>query len=76
MPPHRRLAPGSRCTSGSGGTTSHGVAVQTVYFAFRTKAELLIAAYDQAVLGSLDAPHPDQQDPHLRVLAQAEHDAT
>jgi AcrR family transcriptional regulator len=31
-----------------------GVAVQTVYFAFRTKPELLIAAYDQAVLGNLD----------------------
>jgi len=53
-----------------------GVAVQTVYFAFRTKAELLIAAYDQAVLGSLDAPTPDQQDWHLRVLAEAAHDPT
>ena len=53
-----------------------GVAVQTVYFAFRTKPELLIAAYDQAVLGSLDAPTPDRQDWHQRVLADAEHNPT
>jgi AcrR family transcriptional regulator len=51
-----------------------GVAVQTVYFSFRTKPELLIASYDQAVLGSLDAPHPGQQDWFLRALA--EKDAT
>jgi AcrR family transcriptional regulator len=51
-----------------------GVAVQTVYFAFRTKPELLIATYDQAVLGSLDAPHPDRQDWFLSALA--EQDAT
>lgn len=53
-----------------------GVAVQTVYFAFRTKPELLIAAYDQAVLGSLDAPHPDQQDWYHRILAAAEQNPT
>jgi AcrR family transcriptional regulator len=47
-----------------------GVAVQTVYFAFRTKPELLVAAYDQAVFGSLDAPHPDRQDWFLRTLAE------
>lgn len=47
-----------------------GVAVQTVYFAFRTKPELLIAAYDQAVLGSLNAPTPDRQDWFLNVLAE------
>jgi AcrR family transcriptional regulator len=46
------------------------VAVQTVYFAFRTKPELLLAAYDQAVLGSLDAPPPDRQDWFLDVLAE------
>jgi AcrR family transcriptional regulator len=51
-----------------------GVAVQTVYFAFRTKPELLLAAYDQAILGSLDAPTPDRQDWFLSVLA--EQDAT
>ena len=53
-----------------------GVAVQTVYFAFRTKPELLIAAYDQAVKGTLDAPTPDQQDWHRRALDEAEQDAT
>lgn len=47
-----------------------GVAVQTVYFAFRTKPELLIASYDQAVLGSLDGPRPDQQDWFLSALAE------
>ncbi len=47
-----------------------GVAVQTVYFAFRTKAELLVAAYDQAVLGTLDAPTPDRQDWFVEALAQ------
>ena len=35
-----------------------GVAVQTVYFAFRTKPELLIAAYDQAVLAAWTPPPP------------------
>lgn len=53
-----------------------GVAVQTVYFAFHTKAELLIAAYDHAVLGSLDSPTPDQQEWHQQVLAASEHNAT
>lgn len=48
-----------------------GVAVQTVYFAFRTKPELLIAAYDHAVLGNLDAPTPDRQEWHEQVLVQA-----
>lgn len=36
-----------------------GVAVQTVYFAFHTKAELLQAAYEHAVLG------PEPVPPHL-----------
>jgi AcrR family transcriptional regulator len=35
-----------------------GVAVQTVYFAFRTKGELLQAVYEHAVLG------PEQAPPH------------
>jgi AcrR family transcriptional regulator len=52
-----------------------GVAVQTVYFAFRTKPELLQAAYDQAVKGTLDAPTPDQQDWHRRALDEAEGNA-
>ncbi len=45
-----------------------GVAVQTVYFAFRTKPELLVAVWDQAVLGSLTAPAPDEQDWFQQVL--------
>src|SRR5215472_3214140 len=36
-----------------------GVAVQTVYFTFRTKAELLQAVFEHTVLG------PDQTPPHL-----------
>jgi AcrR family transcriptional regulator len=47
-----------------------GVAVQTVYFAFHTKAELLIAAYDQAVLGDLDGPLPDQQEWYRRSVEE------
>lgn len=45
-----------------------GVAVQTVYFAFRTKPELLVAVYDQAVLGSLTAPPPHRQEWFRAVL--------
>lgn len=55
--------------------TDAGVAVQTVYYAFRTKPELLIAAYDQAVKGTLDAPPPDQQDWHLHALEAVEEQA-
>lgn len=48
-----------------------GVAVQTLYFRFHTKAELLQAAYEQAVLG------PEGVPPHLapwwkNVLAAAD----
>jgi AcrR family transcriptional regulator len=53
-----------------------GVAVQTVYFAFRTKPELLIAAWDQAVLGSLAAPPPDQQEWFRAVLDEPDPRAT
>jgi AcrR family transcriptional regulator len=52
--------------------TEAGVAVQTVYYAFRTKPELLLAAYDQAVKGGLDALTPDEQDWHRRALDEAE----
>jgi AcrR family transcriptional regulator len=38
-----------------------GVAVQTVYFTFHTKGELLRACFDSAVLGPEDLP-PEQQD--------------
>jgi AcrR family transcriptional regulator len=49
-----------------------GVAVQTVYFAYRTKPELLVAAFDQAVKGTLDAPPPYEQEWHRRAMAAAE----
>jgi AcrR family transcriptional regulator len=42
-----------------------GVAVQTVYFTFHTKAELLQAAYEHAVLG------PDGTPPHQSAWWQA-----
>ena len=37
-----------------------GVAVQTVYFIFHTKPELLAACYDHAVLGPEQLPPPQQ----------------
>jgi AcrR family transcriptional regulator len=37
-----------------------GVAVQTVYFRFHTKAELLQACYEDAVLGEDRLPPPQQ----------------
>ena len=37
-----------------------GVAVQTVYFTFHTKSELLSRAYDYAVLGDEEPIPPDQ----------------
>lgn len=37
------------------------VAVQTVYFVFRTKAELLGAAIDMAVMGRADPHRPEDQ---------------
>jgi AcrR family transcriptional regulator len=46
-----------------------GVAVQTLYFTFHTKAELLNACYDLAVLGD-ESPTPPQQQPwHLAMMA-------
>jgi AcrR family transcriptional regulator len=49
-----------------------GVAVQTVYFAFRTKPELLVAAFDQAVKGAVDAPPPHEQEWHRLAIDQAD----
>lgn len=40
--------------------TRAGVAVQTVYFTFHTKAELLKACFDHAVLGPERLPPPQQ----------------
>jgi AcrR family transcriptional regulator len=53
------------CERGYSGTTmidvadAAGVAVQTVYFTFHTKSELLSRAYDFAVLGDGDPTPPD-----------------
>lgn len=46
-----------------------GVAVQTVYFAFHTKAELLRACYTHAVLGESDPLPPEAQPWHAALLA-------
>ena len=46
-----------------------GVAVQTVYFTFHTKGELLSACYDTAVLGEEEPLPPHQQPWHVRMLA-------
>lgn len=40
--------------------TRAGVAVQTVYFTFHTKAELLKACFEQAILGPERLPPPQQ----------------
>jgi AcrR family transcriptional regulator len=55
------------CDLGYAGTTmaevaaDAGVAVQTVYFTFHTKADLLAGAYEYAVLGEADPRPPAQQ---------------
>jgi AcrR family transcriptional regulator len=55
------------CERGYAGTTmadvavAAGVAVQTVYFTFHTKSELLSGAYELAVLGEVDPLPPAQQ---------------
>jgi AcrR family transcriptional regulator len=55
------------CEHGYAGTTmadvaaQAGVAVQTVYFTFHTKAELLAGAYEFAVLGSVNPLPPEAQ---------------
>jgi AcrR family transcriptional regulator len=46
-----------------------GVAVQTLYFTFHTKPELLQACYDQAVLGPERLPPPEQ--PFFRAILTA-----
>ncbi|WP_170991304.1 TetR/AcrR family transcriptional regulator [Herbidospora galbida] len=45
-----------------------GVAVQTLYFTFRTKAELLQNVYERAVIGDADGP-PEQQPWYAAMVA-------
>lgn len=47
-----------------------GVAVQTVYFAFHTKGELLSRTYDFAVLGGNESAPPEQQAWYARMTAE------
>lgn len=47
-----------------------GVAVQTLYFTFHTKAELLQACYDRAVLGDED-PLPPPAQPWYAAMVKA-----
>lgn len=47
-----------------------GVAVQTVYFVFHTKAALLARAIDFAVLG-WETPRPPQEQPWYRAMEEA-----
>jgi AcrR family transcriptional regulator len=62
-----RAAYGRFCELGYAGTTMAdvaqlaGVAVQTVYFTFHTKAELLAGAYEYAVMGDVDPRPPAMQ---------------
>lgn len=68
------------CERGYSGTTmadvavAAGVAVQTVYFVFHTKSELLSRTYDFAVLGE-DEPLPPEMQPWYAKMA-AEPDLT
>ncbi|WP_214108481.1 TetR/AcrR family transcriptional regulator [Acrocarpospora catenulata] len=50
-----------------------GVAVQTLYFTFRTKAELLQNVYERAVIGDADAP-PEHQPWYAAMMAAPELD--
>src|SRR3954453_7007793 len=45
-----------------------GVAVQTVYFVFHTKPELLAACYDVAVMGGPEGVPPLEQSWHLALM--------
>lgn len=54
--------------------TTAGVAVQTVYFVFHTKPELLAACYDHAVLGEADPKPPPEQPWYAAILAASSAD--
>jgi AcrR family transcriptional regulator len=68
---------GMFCQAGYRGTTMDliaqqaGVAVQTVYFAFRTKDELLQAVFEWTVLGD-DGRPPHLQRWHVEALAESD----
>ena len=52
--------------------TGAGVAVQTVYFKFHTKADLLSAAIDHAIMGGEGGAPPQLQDWYPRMVAETE----
>lgn len=64
------------CERGYAGTTmvdiaeAAGVAVQTVYFTFHTKSELLSRAYDFAVLGEDEPLPPEEQPWYAKMTAE------
>ena len=49
-----------------------GVAVQTVYFVFHTKTEVLSSAYSLAVMGEADPAVPQEQPWYRQALAEPE----
>jgi AcrR family transcriptional regulator len=73
-----KAAYGLFCAQGYVGTTmaeiadAAGVAVQTVYFGFNTKAALLSRAYDFAVMGEDGPEIPQQQAWYLAMAAEPE----
>src|SRR5690348_3840338 len=66
------------CTQGYAATTMAqiaevaGVAVQTVYFTFHTKATLLSRAVDFAVMGEAEPEIPQRQAWYLAMTAEAD----
>ena len=64
------------CRRGYAGTTmadiadAAGVAVQTVYFAFHTKGDLLSSTYDMAVLGDEEPAPPERQPWYMAAVAE------
>jgi AcrR family transcriptional regulator len=64
------------CERGYAGTTmadiaeAAGVAVQTVYFVFHTKGELLSRTYDFAVLGEEEPLPPEQRAWYAQMIAE------
>ena len=49
-----------------------GVAVQTVYFVFHTKTEVLNSAYGLAVIGEAEPAVPQEQPWYRQALAEPE----